>query len=182
MLIIRIVINDIMKSSQKTQRTLLWMFFCEYIFIWLSYYDLLQNVSPIIEAGGHSSVMYKSQEATSQSTSRQNIKSRRLLDFSLLLTFKISVSIPDKVLRGWGHPWHHELSWYVILYLCAKFQLSSMIRSVSRTPVLELHTGRMSIVLYLGLVGWGQRWQDGSSWYVILYLCTKFQLSSMNRS
>ena len=30
-------------------------------------------------------------------------------------------------------PWHHKLSWYVILDLCAKFQLSSMLRSVSGT-------------------------------------------------
>jgi len=42
--------------------------------------------------------------------------------------------VPDWILGGWGHSWHHGLSWYVILDLCAKFQLFSLIRSVSRTP------------------------------------------------
>ena len=49
--------------------------------------------------------------------------------------------IPDWILGRWGHFWHHGSSWYVILDLCAKFQLSSMNRSVSRTPVLEVILG-----------------------------------------
>ena len=32
-----------------------------------------------------------------------------------------------------GHPWPHNYSWHWISSLCAKFQHSSMIRSVSRT-------------------------------------------------
>ena len=46
-----------------------------------------------------------------------------------------------KTLPLLGHPWHHGSSWYVILDLCAKFHLSSMNRSVSRTPVLEVILG-----------------------------------------
>ena len=42
--------------------------------------------------------------------------------------------VTDWVFWWGGHPWHHGLSWYVVPNLCAKFQLSSMIRSVSRTP------------------------------------------------
>ena len=42
--------------------------------------------------------------------------------------------VPDWGLGGWGHPWHHGSSWLVILYFCAKFQLSSMIRSVKNPP------------------------------------------------
>ena len=52
-----------------------------------------------------------------------------------------TLKIPDWILGGWGHPWYHGLSLYMIIYLCAKFQLSSMIRSVSSTPVLEVILG-----------------------------------------
>ena len=45
-----------------------------------------------------------------------------------------TLRVLDWILGGWGHSWYHGLSWYVILDLCAKFQLFSMIRSVSRTP------------------------------------------------
>ena len=45
-----------------------------------------------------------------------------------------TLRVPDWILGGWGHCWHHGLSWYVILDLCAKFQLSSMNWSVSRNP------------------------------------------------
>ena len=90
--------------------------------------------------------------------------------------------VPDWSLGGWGHPWNHISSWYGILYLCAKFQLSSMIRSESRTPHPRSHTWRMVKVPQWSLGGWGHPWHHGSSWYVILYLCAKFQLSSINRS
>ena len=62
--------------------------------------------------------------------------------------------IPDWSLGGWGYPWHHG-SWYVIIYLCAKFQLSSMIWSVSRTPCPRSHTWRMLKVSDWSLGGWG---------------------------
>ena len=42
--------------------------------------------------------------------------------------------VPDWKLGGWGHPWCHGLSWYVIFDMCSQFQRSSMFRSVSRTP------------------------------------------------
>ncbi len=45
-----------------------------------------------------------------------------------------TLKVPDWILGGWGHHWHHGSSWYVIIDLCAKCQLSSMIRSMSRTP------------------------------------------------
>ena len=90
-----------------------------------------------------------------------------------------TLMVPDWSLGGWGHPWHHGLSWYMILDSCAKFQLSSMIRIVSRTPHPQSHTWRVPDWV---LGGWGHPWHHGSSWYVILDLCAKFQLSSMNQS
>ena len=44
------------------------------------------------------------------------------------------LKVPDWSLWEWGHLWYHGSSLHVILYLCAKFKLSSMIRSVSRIP------------------------------------------------
>ena len=45
--------------------------------------------------------------------------------------------VPDWSFRGLDHPWyqilHHESTFYAILEMCAKFQLPSMIKSVSRT-------------------------------------------------
>ena len=90
--------------------------------------------------------------------------------------------VPDWRLWGWGHPRHHGSSWYVILALCAKFQLSSMNRRVSRTPHPQSHAWRMMMVPDWKLGEWGHSWNHGSSWFVILDLCAKFQLSSMNRS
>ena len=48
--------------------------------------------------------------------------------------------VPDWILGWWGHSGHHGSSWYMILDLCTKFQLSSMNRSVSRTPRPGSHT------------------------------------------
>ena len=93
-----------------------------------------------------------------------------------------TLMVPDWILGGWGHSWHHGSSWYVILDLCAKFQLSSMNRSVSRTPRPRSHTWRTLMVPDWGLGGWGHPWHHISSWYVILSLCAKFQLSSMIKS
>ena len=39
--------------------------------------------------------------------------------------------VPEQILGGSRHLWHNGLSWYVILYFCAKFQLSSMVVTVS---------------------------------------------------
>ena len=78
-----------------------------------------------------------------------------------------------------GHSWCNGLSWYVILDLCAKFTLPSMNRSASRTPRPRSHTWRIWMVPNWILGGWGHSWHHGSSWYVIFYLCAKFQLSSM---
>ena len=90
--------------------------------------------------------------------------------------------VPDWRLGGSGHLWHHGSSWYVILDLCAKFQLSSMNMSVSRTTHPRSHTWRTRMVPDWILGGWGHSWHHGSSWYVILDLCAEFQLSSINRS
>ena len=82
--------------------------------------------------------------------------------------------VPDWRLGGWGHPWRHGLSWYVIFDLCAKFQLSSMIRKVSRTPILEVHTWMMLKVSEWSLEGWGHSWHVGSSWEIPRNLPWKF--------
>ena len=50
-----------------------------------------------------------------------------------VLTWRMLI-VYDWILWGWGQPWSHGSSWYVILDLCAKFQLSSIIRSLSTTP------------------------------------------------
>ena len=93
-----------------------------------------------------------------------------------------TLKVPDWIPGGWGHSWHHGSSWYVNLDLFAKFQLSSMNRSVSRTPRPQSHTWRTLMVPDWRLGGWGHPWCHGSSWYVNLDLCAKFQLSSMIRS
>ena len=94
-----------------------------------------------------------------------------------------TLKVHDWILGGWGHFWHHGLSRYVILDLYAKFQLSSMKkRSVSRTPRPRYHTWRKLKVPELILGRWSYSWHQGLSWHVILDLCDKFQLSSMNIS
>ena len=93
-----------------------------------------------------------------------------------------TLMVPDWRLGGWGHPWQHKSSWYVIIDVCAKFQLFSMIRNVSGTPVLEVHMWRMLMVPDWGLGGWGHLWCYKSSWSEVIDLCAKFQLSSMIRS
>ena len=73
--------------------------------------------------------------------------------------------VPEWRLGGWGHPWNHGSSWYVTLDLCSKFLLSSMIRSLSRTPpppksYLEDIDG-----------SWLETWRMGSSltsWIVLI--------------
>ena len=72
--------------------------------------------------------------------------------------------VPDWILGGWGHSWHHESSWYVTLDVCAKFQLSSMNISVSRTPCPQIHTWRTLKVPDWRLRGWGHPWHVESSW------------------
>ena len=91
------------------------------------------------------------------------------------------LKVPDCILRRWGHSWHHGLSWCVILDLCSTFHLSSMNIIMSRTPCPRCHTWRTLMVADLILGGWGHSWHHGLSWYVILDLCAKFQLSSMNK-
>ena len=75
-----------------------------------------------------------------------------------------TLMIPDWRLGGWGHPWCLGSSSYVILDFCAKFQLSSMNRSVSRTPCPQSHTWRTLKVPDWILGGWGHPWCVGSSW------------------
>ena len=98
--------------------------------------------------------------------------------------------VPNWRPGGYGHSWHQGLSWYVILALYAKFQLSSMNWSVSRTflpwcPYLEdvggslLEPWRMELFLTSWIAMICDMWLP---WYVILDLCAKFQLSSMNRN
>ena len=87
--------------------------------------------------------------------------------------------VPDWIRGWWGYPWHHGSSLYMIIDICAKFQLSSMNRSVSRTPCPRSHTWRTLMVPDWRLGGWVHSWHHRSSWYVIFELCAKFQLSSM---
>ena len=54
-------------------------------------------------------------------------------------------------------------SWYVILDLRAKFQLSSMNKIMSRTPCPWSHTWRMLKVPDWRLRGWGHPWHVESS-------------------
>ena len=93
-----------------------------------------------------------------------------------------TLKVPDWSLGGWDHFWHNGSSWYVIVNLTTKFQPCSMFRSASRTSCPRSHTWRMLKVPDWSLGGWGHHWQYRLSWYVILDLCTKFQLSSMFRS
>ena len=90
--------------------------------------------------------------------------------------------VPDWIFGEWGHPCHHESSWYVIIELCAKCHQSSMIRSVSRTPLLWNHTWRTLMVPDCRLGGLGHPWHHESLLYVILDLFAIFQLSSIIRS
>ena len=90
--------------------------------------------------------------------------------------------VPDSILGGWGHSWYHGLLRCFIFYLCANFQLCSKIISVSRTPCPRSHTWSMLKVPDWIIGGWGHSLYYQSSWYVILDLCCKFQLSSMNRN
>ena len=82
--------------------------------------------------------------------------------------------VPYQVLGGWGPPWHHVSSWYVILYLCAKFQLSSMIISGSRTLSLKSILGGLGGVPDWRLGGWGHIWLHRSSWKIKIKLSWKF--------
>ena len=81
---------------------------------------------------------------------------------------------PIWILGGWGHSWHHGLSYYIMLNLYAKSQLSSMIISVSRACILEDHTWRMLKVLDWSLWGWGPSRLFGSSWKTPINSLWKF--------
>ena len=87
----------------------------------------------------------------------------------------------DWGLRGLGHLWHHASSRYEIYHFYAKFQLSSIISSESRTPILKVICGGRWLFLTAVL-------EDGvilnimNHHNVIFHLCAKFQLSSMIRS
>ena len=53
-----------------------------------------------------------------------------------------TLKVPDWRLEGWGHPWRHGSSWYVITHICAKFKLSSITRSVKNPrPGMEVLLG-----------------------------------------
>ena len=73
----------------------------------------------------------------------------------------------------WGHAWIHRLSLYVIINMCAKFQLASIHICVSRTTLM---------VPDWSLGGFGHSCCHRSSWYVIFIMCVKFQNSRMKRS
>ena len=93
-----------------------------------------------------------------------------------------TLRIPDWILGELDHSWNHGLSWYAIFEVCAKFQLSSMIRSVSGTPCPWSHPWRKLKVPDWSHEGWGLPWHHGSTLHRIIYLCAKFQLSTMIRS
>ena len=46
-----------------------------------------------------------------------------------------TLRVPDWRHEGYGHPWHFKCSLYMIPNISAKFQFSSIIISVSRTPL-----------------------------------------------
>ena len=89
---------------------------------------------------------------------------------------------PTTPSHNFGLSGHHGLSWYVIHDLCAKFQLSGMNRSVSRTSHPQSYTWRTLKVPDWCLGGLGHPWHHGSSFHVILELFAKFQRSSIIRS
>ena len=74
-----------------------------------------------------------------------------------------TLKVPDWSLGECGHPWYHGSSEYVIFHLCAKFQLSGMIRSVSRTPHPRSHASRTLKVPHWSLEGWHHPWHNESS-------------------
>ena len=80
-----------------------------------------------------------------------------------------TLTVPDCSIEGSGHPGHHKPPLYVILYLHAKVHVSSMIKSVSRTPSHWSHTWRTLNVPDWSLGGWGHPWCHGSSIYQIIY-------------
>ena len=85
------------------------------------------------------------------------------------------LNVPDWSFEGWVHPWHHISLWCAILYLFAKFQLSSMISSMSRTPSPQSHILRMVKVPDWSLGGWGHLWHHRSSWLTKMRLSWKFR-------
>ena len=93
-----------------------------------------------------------------------------------------TLKVPDWILGGWGHSWHHGSSLYVILDLCAKYQHYSMNRSLSRIPHPRSHTWRTFNFPDWIIGKWGHSWHHGLLWYGILDLFAKFKLSSMNKS
>ena len=58
------------------------------------------------------------------------------------------LKFPEWSLRGWGHPWHHGSSLYLIFYLWAKFQLSSILWGHWRFLMKSLRM-RSSLTLWI---------------------------------
>ena len=69
----------------------------------------------------------------------------------------------DRILRAWGHLWHHGSPLYVIQWFYVDFQLSSMNRSVTRTTCPWRPTLGASIVPDWILGKWDHSWSHGSS-------------------
>ena len=84
------------------------------------------------------------------------------------------LKLSDFSLEEFGHPWRLVSSLYVIFYLCIKFQLSIMIKSVLRISHPWTNTWRILHVLDWRFRGWGHRWCHESSLYVILYCVPNF--------
>ena len=78
------------------------------------------------------------------------------------------LKVPDQVLGLWGHCWHHEL--------CAWLKICQEL------PILDVHIWRILYVFEQLLRGWVHPWHRVVSKYVIIYLCAKFQLTSMIRN
>ena len=50
-----------------------------------------------------------------------------------LETWKI-LMVPDRGLEGWGHPWFHRSSWYMIINICPNFNILSWKKCIKNPP------------------------------------------------
>ena len=83
--------------------------------------------------------------------------------------------------------WRPERTGSSLMWVCGKYQLSSMVRSVSRTSILEVILGGCLRFLTELLEDGKHPWHHISSyvilylrskWYVSIHLCAKYPLSS----
>ena len=71
---------------------------------------------------------------------------------------------------------HHHMSF---LTCVPNFSSLAWLEVCQEPSILEVRTWMMLMVPDWRLGGWGRLWCHGSSWYVILYLCDKLQISKI---